>query len=128
MNKRALNCVNQLAMAYHNGLTSVSTERSNFSLELIFVLQRLGVLVNGYQLSFSRRLHIDLKANSQGARISFIFFSLPGKRVYITAKELKSMFAPGEMVVVSTSSGVLSLLEALSKNLGGELLFHFKIT
>lgn len=48
--------------------------------------------------------------------------SRPGQRVYVNAKNLKSVKSGFGISIVSTPSGIMTNLEAKKKNLGGELI------
>ena len=48
--------------------------------------------------------------------------SKPGRRTYVSAKEIPQILNGFGMCVISTSSGVMSGKDARAKNLGGELI------
>jgi small subunit ribosomal protein S8 len=50
--------------------------------------------------------------------------SKPGSRVYATAAELYRYYSEKPFIVVSTTKGLVSHRYAISKNLGGEVLFE----
>jgi small subunit ribosomal protein S8 len=48
--------------------------------------------------------------------------SKPGRRVYVSSKEIPTVLGGRGLVILSTSSGVMSGREAKKQNLGGELI------
>ena len=50
--------------------------------------------------------------------------STPGKRKYVSAGELKSVYGGMGISIVSTSQGILKNKDAKEKNIGGELLCY----
>lgn len=48
--------------------------------------------------------------------------SKPGRRVYVSAKEIPNVLGGRGLVIMSTSSGIMSGRDARKQNLGGELI------
>ena len=53
---------------------------------------------------------------------ALIRVSKPGRRVYVSAKEIPSVLGGRGLVILSTSGGVMTGREARKQNLGGELI------
>ena len=55
---------------------------------------------------------------------SFKLISKPGRRIYKTVDELKKMLSynPYSLVLISTSRGILSIIDAVEQSVGGEVL------
>ena len=51
-------------------------------------------------------------------------FSRPGRRWYVTKKEMKPVLGGLGYAIVSTPQGILTSIEAKQKQVGGELLFE----
>ncbi len=51
-------------------------------------------------------------------------FSKPGRRYYVSYKDLKPVFSHYGLAIISTSQGILTNKEAKNKKVGGELLFY----
>lgn len=51
-------------------------------------------------------------------------FSKPGRRWYVTVKELKPVLGNMGYAFISTPKGILTNKEAKKEQVGGELLFH----
>lgn len=49
-------------------------------------------------------------------------FSRPGRRLYCTSSSLPWGKTPNSLIIISTSHGLLSQKEAVTKKLGGELI------
>uniref|UniRef100_UPI0030015A38 ribosomal protein S8 n=1 Tax=Prototheca cerasi TaxID=2509258 RepID=UPI0030015A38 len=57
---------------------------------------------------------------------NIVFYSKPGKRLYIKKKNIKKL--PNRQItiyILSTNKGILTDEEAISQNVGGELLISF---
>ena len=54
----------------------------------------------------------------------FKFYSTPGRRFYVSLVEVKKILArnPYKLYLISTSNGVMSAVDCIKSNLGGELL------
>jgi small subunit ribosomal protein S8 len=55
---------------------------------------------------------------------SFKLLSTPGRRLYVDLAELKYKYSfnPFSLVIVSTSKGVMTMKDAISNNVGGQLV------
>lgn len=53
---------------------------------------------------------------------SLIRVSKPGRRVYVSAKEIPTVLGGRGLVIVSTSSGIMTGRDARKQGLGGELI------
>lgn len=51
-------------------------------------------------------------------------FSTPGRRWYVSSKEMKPVLGGMGYSIVSTPQGILTNIEAKKMNIGGELLFN----
>ena len=62
--------------------------------------------------------------NGKKAMNTFKLLTKPGCRYYITAQDLKKKLKYNEfsLCIVSTSSGVMNSVDAVEKNIGGEVL------
>ena len=65
-----------------------------------------------------------LKYNSSGLPVirSIKLISKPGKRVYMSKKELSQHISSSFDIFLTTNKGILTHTEALKLNLGGEIL------
>lgn len=68
-------------------------------------------------------LEITINGEDEAAKITEIDrMSRPGRRMYVKAAEIPTVRRGRGIVVVSTSQGVMSGMNAKAKNLGGELI------
>lgn len=107
------------------GKTSVAIPYSNLKNT---VLQQflnhgfvLGVEVQGEGVK--KQIIVTLSSESQPARITSLSrVSRPGQRVYSKATNIPKAKSGRGVVLLSTSKGILSDVEARSQKLGGELI------
>ena len=77
--------------------------------------------IKSYKINSKNQLEIYLKYKKNQAVISGIKrLSKPGKRIYITNKDLYKK--KSEFYIISTSIGILTHLQAKKLNVGGELI------
>ncbi len=69
-------------------------------------------------------LEIDLKYDVTNANVirGLRKISTPGKRHYVSCKEMPKVLDGGGIAILSTSRGVLTDQQCLAENLGGEVL------
>ncbi|KAM9975526.1 hypothetical protein ACTFIW_012110 [Dictyostelium discoideum] len=69
-------------------------------------------------------MRLFLKYNAMRKPIGLKRISLPGRRRYVGADHITSVFNGLGISIISTSQGILSSHEALKKHVGGEVLFY----
>jgi len=70
-------------------------------------------------------LQLTLKyQDNQGALNGVKIISRPSRRMYIKAKDIKSVRSGYGLAIVSTSKGIMNSREARKLGLGGEILFE----
>ena len=106
-------------------MDSVVSPASKLRARVLDVLQREGY-IRGYKeeaLGAAKGLRIELKYFEGQPAIKHVArVSKPGRRVYSGAKELPRIRNGLGITIVSTPRGVLSDVEALDQNVGGEVL------
>jgi small subunit ribosomal protein S8 len=81
----------------------------------------ISVSVNGK--GKDKLLHLTLSSSERSPKITAIKrLSKPGRRVYVSAKDIPWVKQGRGIVIVSTSGGIMSGDEAKRKKLGGELI------
>lgn len=81
-----------------------------------------GIKVEGDKAGF-KTLRITINNEGSNARITEINrLSTPGRRLYASATEIPTVKRGRGIVIVSTSKGVMSGVEAKNQKLGGELI------
>lgn len=110
---------------------SVSAFLTKSALEVVYLLTELGY-VRGFKFlnsSYNKSSKVSILLGYYGALSkplisNFYFYSTPSKQVHISCKDLVKLKArnPQSLFILSTSLGVVSGSDAISKNLGGLLL------
>ena len=100
----------------------ITHKKQKLCIKFLNVLWDEGYIL-GYKTSNlnSNQFEIFLKYNQNAPSIINIqSISKPGKRVYLSAKQLWKIDSNMGLVIVSTSSGVLPIDECKRLNIGGE--------
>ena len=117
--------LNQIKNAQMVSKETVSLPFSNFKYELAQILEK-NHFIEGTEKKgrgVKRILEIGLKYQGGEPLISdFKKISRPGQRIFLPAKKIKSTKKGRGMVVISTSRGLMSALEAKRNKLGGEVI------
>jgi small subunit ribosomal protein S8 len=102
----------------HKQVRVVFTIKNYRFLEILSVLG----LIEGFFVLNAVELVVQLKYSGNKSIIQRIYVcSTPGRRKYLKVKDLSNLY-PNEILIISTSQGLLTRDEAVIKNLGGELL------
>lgn len=102
---------------------------SKFTVSVLDLLYKHGYL-SSYKLIFDERYDsvawIEVYFNSASkSLVRLEVFSRPSRRIYVGYKELMGRHYSGfELVVLSTSKGILTRSECVMFRVGGELLFR----
>ncbi len=73
--------------------------------------------------SIGKTLHVTINGESSNARITEIKrLSTPGRRYYVSSKEIPTVKSGRGIVIVSTSKGMMTGTEAKAAGIGGELI------
>lgn len=83
--------------------------------------------ISNYQVEEDdkKKLVIELSYKEGMPAITDVkIFSTPGRRWYVTSKQLKSVLGGMGYSILSTSHGLMTNVEAKNKKVGGELLFN----
>ncbi len=79
--------------------------------------------VSTTDLSVGKQLHITITSEGENSRITEIKrLSKPGRRAYANAREIPTVKHGRGILIVSTSKGLMTGVEAKTKGLGGELI------
>ena len=117
--------LNQIRNAQMVSKETVSLPLSNFKYELAQILEK-NHFIEGTEKKgrgVKRILEIGLKYQDGESLISdFKKISRPGQRIFLPAKKIKSTKKGRGMVIISTSRGLMSALEAKRNKLGGEVI------
>lgn len=99
---------------------------SKFKEEILKKLKELN-FIKSYQLDKNNFNQITIELlyyDNQPAMKDVKIFSKPGRRYYISYKDLKPVMSGYGYSIISSPKGIISNIEAKTKKLGGELLFN----
>ena len=111
------------AIAVNSG--SVSLPFSKIKETVAKLLAENGFLdgVSAEGEGIAKMLVITINSEDQSAKITEIArLSRPGRRLYVKSGAVPTVRRGRGMVLVSTSSGIMTGVQAKAKNLGGELI------
>ena len=119
--------ITRIRNAQRVGKKNVVSPHSKFRVNVLEVLQREGY-IRGYAVEEVRKdirnVRIELKyAEGQPVITRIERKSKPGMRTYVTSTSMPKVANGLGINVLSTSSGVMSDIEARAKGVGGEILF-----
>ena len=110
------------------GMTKVKSPNSRLRVRLLDVLQSEGYIRGYGEVEFKdgqRELEIELKYHEGRPVIRELKrVSKPGRRVYVSVKDLMPYRQGLGVSIVSTPQGVMTDATAREKNVGGEVLCH----
>lgn len=111
--------------AYMTRLESTQVSYSKIKHELIKILKTNHFIQDFKVIKAkpSNQLKITLKySHSLPAITQIKRLSKPGRRLYIRVNQIKPILSGKGIIILSTSQGLLTGLEAKKKSLGGELI------
>lgn len=124
------NSVNDLVIRIKNGYMAkketITSPYSKFREQVALKLKAIGFIKNvKIDNKDKKTITIDLKyENKEGAFTDVTIFSKPGRRYYVSYKDLKTVVSGFGYSILSTPIGILTDREAKVKKVGGELLFN----
>lgn len=105
---------------------SILSPYSKFKEEILKKLTALK-FIKSYKLDSKKFKEITIELlyeNGEPAMTDVEIFSKPGRRYYVSYRELKPVLSGYGFSIISTPSGIFTNKEARTKKLGGELLFN----
>lgn len=112
--------------AQMRSLKTMTVSKSREKLAIVEILKEEGFIADCRVIENSPRDLIEVKLryarDGQGAIKHIERRSKPGRRVYVTAKEIPNVRSGLGLAIVSTSRGVLAGHVAREENVGGELI------
>jgi small subunit ribosomal protein S8 len=126
MGNPVIDLIIRIKNGYQASRERVESPYSVFREQVVKKLVEMGYL-KGYtvQGDVVRTMTIDLKYDEAFAPAvtDVKIFSKPGRRWYVSFKELKPVLGGMGYSILSTPRGVMSHIEAKKEKVGGELLF-----
>jgi len=125
------NSVNDLVIRVKNGYMAkkdvITSPFSKFREQVVKKLKEIGY-VSDYKVTEvdgKKEITITLVYKKGVADFTDVrIFSTPGRRVYVSYKDLKQVVSGYGYSILSTPSGIMTNREARLKKVGGELLFN----
>ncbi|MBI4359290.1 MAG: 30S ribosomal protein S8 [Candidatus Nealsonbacteria bacterium] len=117
--------LNEIKNAQAVSKETVSVPFSNFKYEVAQILEKNHLIEKTEKKGrgVKRTLEITLKyEEKEPAIIGFKKVSRPGQRIFQPAKKIKSTRKGRGIVMISTSRGLMTALEAKRQSLGGEVI------
>lgn len=102
-------------------LNVLNVPHSKFKENVLKILQEKNV-IESFNVENEGHKSIKIALKDDADRLTFRRVSKPGQRIYIKKEELKPIKSGLGFLVISTSKGLMTNLEAKKKNLGGELI------
>ncbi|MEI6532258.1 MAG: 30S ribosomal protein S8 [Candidatus Roizmanbacteria bacterium] len=125
--------ISDLVIRIKNGcMSGKAIIESPYSLFREEVLKKLLSLhfVKSYNITgegVDKKFVIELAYEGRNKGVTDVkIFSKPGRRYYVTVKEIEKMHEGLGYAVISTPNGLLTHIEAKKSKTGGELLFHIR--
>ena len=107
------------------GLETVQVSYSQFKYEVARTLERAGLVKNiekkGKRVKKTLEMGLNPK-ESKNAVNGVQLISKPSRRLYVGYKELRYKKDMGEILIISTSKGIMTGGEAYKAKLGGQLI------
>lgn len=110
--------IRNAAKAHHNVL---NVPHSKFKENMLKILQGKNI-VESFNIENEGHKSIKITLKDDANKLTFRRISKPGQRIYIKKEELKPVKSGLGLLVISTSKGLMTNLEAKKQNLGGELI------
>ena len=108
------------------GIDKVEMPHSVMKSELARILKREGYIVDytteGHANKRTLRVYLKYDKNQKPVIQGLKRISKPGLRRYVGSSEIKRVLNGLGMSIISTSSGVMTDIEAKKQNVGGEIL------
>jgi len=114
----------RLKNAYLAKNLQTSSPFSRFRLSLVELLKKHQFISNfTIEGEIIKNISINLNPPGQGKQLRNVkIISRPGRRIYTTHAKIPWGSTPSSLIIVSTSSGIMSQKEAVTKKIGGELI------
>lgn len=122
MNDKTADLLARLQNGVIAGKESIDVSITKMGTAILKILKKEGMIEN-YVESDNGMYTVTLKYTEGDPEVTkFVRVSKPGRRVYVSAYEIKPVMNGRGISIVSTSQGVMVGPVAKSKKLGGELI------
>ncbi|MBI4225535.1 30S ribosomal protein S8 [Candidatus Roizmanbacteria bacterium] len=122
MQNSVIDLIIRIKNGYMARKETIEVSYSHFNLEALKKIKLLGFIKN-FRAN-EKEIHVELLYKDRNPALTDVqIFSKPGRRFYVSYKDLKQIRGGLGYSVLSTSKGILSNIEARKRKVGGELLF-----
>lgn len=122
MQNSVIDIVIRIKNGYMVGNEAIEAPYSRFSEEVVKKLVQLGFLKT-YK-SDQKNIRVTLSYSDKHPSMTDVkIFSKPGRRLYVSYKDLKPVLGGLGYSIISSPKGILTNKEARKLKIGGELLF-----
>jgi small subunit ribosomal protein S8 len=124
------NSINDLIIRIKNGYMArketVVIRHSKYGLEVLKKLKELKFITDfAVSKGAIKTIEVSLAYNKNESKFTdVVIFSKPGRRFYVSYKDLRPVVSGLGYSILSTPIGILTNREARAKKVGGELLFN----
>lgn len=125
MNDPVIDLIIRMKNAYMTKNEVMSSPHSSYREAVLKKLQEIGY-VKSYEVTGDVVKTIEIQLNYEKGVPAFTdvqIVSKPGKREYVSYKDLKAVMSGMGYSILSTPKGIMTHKEAKKNKLGGELLF-----
>ena len=108
--------------------SKINVPYSGLTMSVLKKIQENGYIMNVVETldGIKRNISLDVKFNQNGFPLvrDVKILSKPSARVYYTVEKMRhiNMRNPFSLVIMSTSVGVMTIVEALNRGIGGEAI------
>ncbi len=104
---------------------TILVKKSRFNESILKKLKELNYVASYEQAEDAHYYEVSLKYDEGMPAVTEVrIFSKPGRRYYVSYKDLKPVIGGMGYSVISTPKGIITNLEAQKEKVGGELLFN----
>lgn len=104
---------------------TILVKKSRFNESILKKLKELNYVASYEQSEDAHYYEVSLKYEEGMPAVTEVrIFSKPGRRYYVSYKDLKPVIGGMGYSVISTPKGIITNLEAQKEKVGGELLFN----
>ena len=122
MQNSVIDLIIRIKNGYMARRENIEASYSHFNEEVLKKLMQLG-FIKDFQVK-ERKIQVELLYKDKNPAITDVqIFSKPGRRFYVSYKDLKLVMGGLGYSILSTSKGILSNKEVRRIKIGGELLF-----
>jgi small subunit ribosomal protein S8 len=117
----------RLKNGYNAKKTLVFVKYSKTCLNILHLLYLEG-FINGFSITKNGFILVKLKYfRNDNIYKNYFRISKPGRRIFLSSKQLKQYFSKKTFVVISTNKGLFLHTYAILQNIGGEVLFELSV-